>query len=244
MHRLVLVLVLALLCSVGVSARADQPSSAPISVWVVGDSTAQPLEQGFTALHKEDGRLKVRTLFKNSSGLIRKDVIDWFKTMREQLLTSAPRVAVLTFGPNDAQGIIVRGKRSPVELGTEEWREEYAKRVRAFADLFLARGATVYLLLQPFDETKKHAPLMRAVNAALREAVTLDGGVPGRLFSIDVPNWIESGVQERAAAATSEKKPTPLKNADGIHLTFAGGKYLSRQLTEQIVADATRAESK
>lgn len=227
----------------GVVATAHA-GDAVISVWVVGDSTAQPLEQGFAALHKSDARLKVRTLFKNSSGLIRTDVIDWFKTMRLQLRTSAPQVAVLTFGPNDAQGIVVRGQREPVLLGTEPWRHEYAKRVRAFAELFLARGASVYLLLQPFDESKKHAPLMRDVNAALTEAAASDGGVPGRLFLIDVPAWIERGARERAAVAGSERKPMPLKNPDGIHLTFAGGKWLSRELTEQIVSDATRAESK
>ena len=239
MRRRLSALVLALASSF--LAGTAHAEDTPISVWVVGDSTAQPLEQGFQSLHKNDARLKVRTLFKNSSGLIRTDVIDWFKTIRAQLALATPQVAVLTFGPNDAQGIVVRGQRAPVLLGTEEWRVEYAKRVRAFADLFLARGVTVYLLLQPFDETKKHAPLMRDVNAALTKAVALDGGVPGRLVSIDVPAWIERGTQERAAAA---EKPAPLKNADGIHLTFAGGKYVSRALTEQIAGDATRAESK
>lgn len=236
--RRVLSLVFLLLLFRIAPAHADAPA---VPVWVVGDSTAQPLEQGFQALHKEDARLHVRTFFKNSSGLIRTDIIDWPKTMRAELANGAPAVVVLTFGPNDAQGMMVPGKRTPVSLGTEEWRDEYARRVRAFADLFLARGCLVYLLTQPFDETKKHAPVMRDVNAAFGKAVALPGDGQDRLALIDVPALIERGAHERAAASP-DKKPAPLKNADGIHLTFAGGKWLSRHLTERIAGDAvTRA---
>lgn len=225
---------LLLLLFTAASARAE---GAPVSVWVVGDSTAQPLDQGFAALHKADPRLRVRTFFKNSSGLLRTDVIDWPKTMRAELTNGAPAVVVLSFGPNDAQGMLVRGKRTPVNMGTEEWRDEYARRVRNFAELFLARGCRVYLLLQPFDEAKKHAPLMRDVNAAFAKAVLLAGTGQDRLALFDVPALIERGTQERAAASP-DKKPAALKNADGIHLTFAGGAWVSRNLTERIAADA------
>ena len=204
----------------------------PIRVWVVGDSTAQPIEQGFQALHKHDPRLHVRTFFKNSSGLIRTDVIDWFKTMRPLLEHGGPEVALLTFGPNDAQGIVVPGKRWPVAMGTDEWRQAYADRVRAFAELFAARGAEVYVLLQPFDDAKKHAPLMRDVNAALTRAAT------SPLHLVDVPALIARGPEVAPA------KPTALKNADGIHLTFAGGTLIAAALSDRIAADyATRAGS-
>lgn len=201
-------------------------------MWVVGDSTAQPLEQGFGAIGKETPHVKVRTFFKNSSGLIRTDVIDWSKTMRAMLEQGAPKVAIITFGPNDAQGLVPAGKRVPVNMGTEEWRDEYAKRVRAFVDLFRARGTKVYLLLQPFDETRKHAPLMRDVNAGLGKAAVLEEPKPGpapAIELVDVPALI--------AADHPDKPTTRLKNVDGIHLTFAGGKFLSRRLYEKLDAD-------
>ena len=218
-------------------ARAEAP---PLSVWVVGDSTAQPLEQGFAAIGKETPHVKVRTFFKNSSGLIRTDVIDWTKTMRGLLEHGAPKVAIITFGPNDAQGLVPAGKRVPVNMGTEEWREEYGKRVRAFVDLFRTRGTKVYLLLQPFDETKKHAPLMRDVNAGLGKAASRPDTEPvvaPAIELVDVPGLIEAEHPDRPTAR--------LKNVDGIHLTFAGGKYLSRRLYEKLDADwaATPEES-
>lgn len=211
---------------------------APLSVWVIGDSTAQPLEQGFAALGKETPHVKVRSFFKNSSGLIRTDVIDWAKTMRGMLAHGAPNVAIITFGPNDAQGLVPAGKRQPVAMGTEEWRDEYAKRVRAFVDLFRERGTEVFLLTQPFDENKKHAPLMRDVNAGIGKASAVtDAETKPPIHLVDVP--------ELLAAESSDKPSGALKNVDGIHLTFVGGKYLARTLYTRIDSGwaATRAGS-
>ena len=211
-------------------------SAQPVSVWVVGDSTAQPLEQGFASWHKADAATKVRTLFRNSSGLLRTDLVDWPKIIREELAHSAPEVAVISFGPNDAQGIMVPGKRAPVLMGTDEWRDAYGRRVRAFVDLFLSRGVAVYVLLQPFDADKKHAPLMRDVNAGLANAMVPNAPT---LHLIDVPTWIAEGTKERGDSAPR------LKNKDGIHLTFAGGRYLSQRLETRILEERVKpAESK
>lgn len=215
------------------------PRRAPLNVWIVGDSTAQPLEQGFAALGKEAAHVKVRTFFKNSSGLIRTDVLDWTKTMRGLLERGAPDLVVISFGPNDAQGIVPSGEHVPVPMGTERWREEYARRVRAFADLFRAHGTVVYLLLQPFDQNKKHAPLMRDVNAGIGKAAApadTSAALPV-VRLIDVPSVL--------LAESSDKPASALKNVDGIHLTFAGGKVLARRIYERIEADwaATHAGS-
>lgn len=225
---------LVLVCSLWAGPRLAhaEPEPEPISVWVVGDSTAQPLEQGFAALRKETPQVKVRTFFKNSSGLIRTDVIDWPKTMQPMLDHGAPRIAIITFGPNDAQGILPAGAREPIPMGTEAWREEYGKRVRAFVDLFRAHGTEVFLLTQPFDDAKKHAPLMRDVNAGiLKAAGSTSASTAPPLHLVDVSLLLTESRADKPTAA--------LKNVDGIHLTFAGGKYLARELYARILHAAT-----
>lgn len=230
--------------------------ATPVRAWVVGDSTAQPLEQAFSVLltPKEEAPLRVRTIFKISSGLIRGDVFDWPKTAGALLAKDAPDVAVLCFGPNDAQGIMPRGARAPLELGSDAWRDEYARRVRAFADLFRARGAQVYVMLQPFSAEKKHAPKMRAVDAALAHAVGMDPPDPG-LRLLDVPalieaqraareRWLTTLAETDPKKAKRERQTGALKNVDGIHLTFAGGKVVAEYLLKEIPRALNRAENK
>jgi hypothetical protein len=207
-----------------------------VKVWVVGDSTAQPLSLGFERNIRERADYKLRTLYRNASGLARPDFFDWPKVAKEQLEVNAPDVAFLSFGPNDTQGLLPPGKRLSVPMMTPEWRAEYARRIDAFVGLFSAKQVRVYLVLQSYNPQKKYAASMDEVNVALREA-----GERLQIGIIDTPQLLadDNGEFQRVAL-DSHGKPIALRSEDGLHLTGAGGGYLAKRVLRILDEDLAR----
>lgn len=194
-------------------------------LWTLGDSTAQSLGEAMASLLKGD-TLKTRNLFRNSSGLTRPDFFDWPKTVKPLLAGDgrAPAALLVSFGANDTQGLYMVSERRVAQLGTPEWGDEYAKRVRAFIDLFTDKGTEVFVLGQPFDPSRKYAPLMRAVNDAFKKACA-DGPratfVDGEAILADAEGHFQKTTQD------SRGKTITLRNDDGIHMTGEGARYLA-----------------
>lgn len=214
-------------------ADESQPSTSVHTtreLWTLGDSTAQSLGEAMANLLKGDA-LKTRNLFRNSSGLTRPDFFDWPKTVKPLIAGDgrAPAGLLLSFGANDTQGLYVVAERRVAQLGTPEWGDEYAKRVRAFVDLFTDKGSEVFVLGQPFDPSRKYAPLMRAVNDAFKKACA-DGPrttyVDGEGILADADGHFQKTLQD------SRGKTITLRNDDGIHMTGEGARYLAIRVVD------------
>ena len=175
--------------------------------------------------------LKTRNLFRNSSGLTRPDFFDWPKTVKPLIASHAPAALLLSFGANDTQGLVVPNERRVAQLGTPEWGDVYAQRVRAFLDLFTDKGSEVFVLGQPFDPSRKYAPLMRAVNDAFKKAVA-DGPratyVDGEGLLADAEGHFQKTTLD------SRGKSITLRNDDGIHLTGEGARFLAVRILDII----------
>lgn len=199
-------------------------------LWTLGDSTAQTLGEAVANLLKGEA-LKTRNLFRNSSGLTRPDFFDWPKTVKPLVAGRAPEGLLLSFGANDTQGLFMATERRVAQLGTPEWGDEYAKRVRAFVDLFTNKGTEVFVLGQPFDPSRKYAPLMRAVNDAFKKAA--DQGphstyLDGEGMLADAEGHYQKTIPD------SHGKAVPLRNDDGIHLTHEGARYLAVRVLDVV----------
>ena len=191
-------------------------------LWTLGDSTAQPLGEALASLLKGDA-LKPRSIFKNSSGLMRPDFFDWPKTAKSLVQTRSPLGVLVSFGANDTQGLWLPSEKRAVQPGTPEWGDEYAKRVRAFVDIFAAKGTEVFMVGQPFDSARKYAPMMRAVNDAFRKAS--EGGPHSTFIDGEALLADDEGHFQRTIEARG--KQVLLRNDDGIHLTFDGAHLLA-----------------
>ena len=214
-------------------ARADEAAPAnPVQhtheLWTLGDSTAQSLGEAMASLLKGDS-LKARNIFRNSSGLTRTDFFDWPKTVKPLIASHAPEALLLSFGANDTQGLFIASERRVAQLGTPEWGDEYAKRVRAFVDLFTDKGTEVFILGQPFDPSRKYAPLMRAVNDAFKKAAEHGARstyIDGEGILADTDGHFQKTILD------SHGKPVPLRNDDGIHMTSEGARYLATRVLD------------
>lgn len=205
------------------------PTLSPSNeLWTLGDSTAQSMGEAIAHLLKGDA-LKTRNLFRNSSGLTRPDFFDWPKTVKPLIAARAPVGLVLSFGANDTQGLFMASEKRVAQLGTPEWGDEYAKRVRSFVDLFTDKGTEAFILGQPFDPTRKYAPLMRAVNDAFKKAAQ-DGQ---RTTYIDAEGILADAEGHfQKTTQDSRGKTITLRNDDGIHMTSEGARFLAIRVLE------------
>jgi uncharacterized protein len=221
------------------SAYAGDPvvpkEAKTIQIWALGDSTAQPIGQGLERNLRDLHGLAVHTYFRNSSGLARREFYDWPKVAAELLRSRTPDIAVITFGANDTQGLVIPGRLAPALLHTTDWQQEYEHRAADFVRLFTEKGVRVYLVLQPYDPSRKYASSMSDINEALRAA---SSRVPG-VALIDTPRLLAGEHGEYTnMAIDSHGQRFVLRAEDGLHLTGMGGGYVARRILRALERDA------
>jgi uncharacterized protein len=201
-------------------------------VWTVGDSTAQAVGEGLQFQVRNDSQILVKNIFRNASGLMRPDFFNWPKTIAGILAReSAPKVVVITLGANDTQGIVLPDKKTIAKPGEDAWHTQYTERVNAFLKLFSDAGTTTLLIGQPYDPSKRFAPMLAAVNKAFRASAAQ----AERVQYIDSEQLLLSSEGAYQNNVTTESgQHLVLRNADGVHLTADGGRYLGRFLVQEI----------
>lgn len=196
-------------------------AAVPLRLWIIGDSMAQVFGQSLVNASLDSGVVAATLDYRISTGLTRPDYFDWPAEVADRLPTLDPEVVVAMFGANDAQGLILDG--SAVAYGSPEWRTEYATRVGALMDQLTAGGRPVLWVSQPPMRSASFSQKMRDLDAIYRHeagrrpAVTFVDSTP--VLGDDDGGWTPylpgSGGQTLA------------RQADGIHLSRAGGDRLA-----------------
>lgn len=206
----------------------------PLTVWVLGDSTAQALGQLLENDVKDVPSISARTISKNSSGLTRRDFYDWPAALPTYLAEGAPDAVVLSLGDNDAQALQPEGSTTYVDVGAPAWLTEYTRRLTAFVGQLTAAGSRVYLVGQPvmrdgtFDARIAVVDdAYRAVAAASPEVTYIDSRT---LLSDDA-----GGYTDRLPGPGGQM--TQVRNSDGIHLSLEGARWLAKVVGRQVAAD-------
>jgi hypothetical protein len=159
--------------------------------------------------------------YRISTGLTRPDYFDWPAEVVDRLPTLDPEVVVAMFGANDAQGLILDG--SAVPYGSPEWTEEYARRVGELMDLLSAGGRPVLWVGQPPMRDGGFSAKMRALDAIYREEASSRPAVTF-VDSTGVLGGPDGGWTPYLPGSDGR---TLARQADGIHLSRAGGDRLA-----------------
>ena len=166
---------------VGLSARRGQaapanagrpPTKAP-KILVLGDSMivgafGRLLEEKLQA----DYGFETARRGKTSSGLSRPDFFDWMAEAKAKLEEHEPDAVVVMFGGNDVQGMFVE-EGTWIRWHEPGWVEEYARRVREFADVCSPQGQTVFWIGMPVMRPPKFHEKIKRVNWIYRAEMAL-----------------------------------------------------------------------
>jgi len=129
----------------------------PAVVLIAGDSDAGTFAPYLDRLLGDTDLVDTTLDYKVSSGLARPDYFDWNARLHDQVPAVDPDIVVITFGGNDAQGLLdatgdVVAFQPVPDSDNADWRAEYGKRVGEVMDFVVEGGRTVIWVGIPNDD--------------------------------------------------------------------------------------------
>lgn len=216
----------------------EKPVEASFFVSVLGDTFGEMLADGLGEAFEDKPEIGVRSLGKDSSGLVRTDFYDWPKAAREIAAgTQKIDVAIVMIGGNDRQAI-VDGAATHEPL-SDKWRELYAQRVDQVIAAFKEKNIPLVWVGLPVMKNERFSADMAQLNAIFRQS-TARGGVP----YVDVFEVFgDERNQYEAFGPDVNGQIVKLRGSDGVHFTGAGARKLAHFVDVEVkrVFDARRS---
>jgi hypothetical protein len=208
-----------------------------LTIGVFGDSMADGL---WAALYRDLGELDgvdVVKFSEVSTGLSRYDYVDIQAKSTRQLAERPVDVAIVLFGTNDAQAIVIDGQIHP--FGSEGWKTAYAQRVDNLVELMRSRGAEVYWVGLPRMKSSGFDGRMTIINDVV-EARMAALGVP--YFDTVALTSNEAGGYE-AYLSDEDGRRRLMRAGDGIHMSMSGYLRMADPVADRLKADLGVAEA-
>ncbi|MDP3402007.1 MAG: DUF459 domain-containing protein [Brevundimonas sp.] len=208
-----------------------------LTIGVFGDSMADGL---WAALYRDLGDLDgvdVVKFSEVSTGLSRYDYVDIQAKSTRQLAERPVDVAIILFGTNDAQAIVIDGQIHP--FGSEGWKAAYAQRVDNLVALMRSRGAEVYWVGLPRMKSSGFDGRMTIINDVVEARMTALG-VP--YFDTVALTSNEAGGYE-AYLSDKDGRRRLMRAGDGIHMSMRGYLRMADPVADRLKADLGVAEA-
>lgn len=208
-----------------------------LTIGVFGDSMADGL---WAALYRDLGDLDgvdVVKFSEVSTGLSRYDYVDIQAKSTRQLAEQPVDVAIVLFGTNDAQAIVIDGQIHP--FGSDGWKAAYAQRVDNLVALMRSRGAEVYWVGLPRMKSSGFDGRMTIINDVV-EARMIALGVP--YFDTVTLTSNEAGGYE-AYLSDEDGRRRLMRAGDGIHMSMSGYLRMADPVADRLKVDLGVAEA-
>jgi uncharacterized protein len=203
----------------------------PLTLYIAGDSMAQVFGESLVNLSADTGIVEPTLDYHISTGLSRPDFYDWPQRLIDMLVEVKPDAVVALFGANDAQDVSYQGR--VLKLGTAAWRSLYRQRVAAAMGLLTQSGRRVYWVGDPIMRDKVYSGRIAMMDRIYAAEARLHPGVTY------IDTWALMA-RNGAFAATlpgDGGQPVMMRNADGIHLSRAGGDRMAGAVLRVIAKD-------
>jgi hypothetical protein len=134
---------------------------------VIGDSLALELWKGLHGATRGYKGVELVKFTRVSTGLMRRDVFDWNRGIRDFVRSNRFDIAVVVLGGNDRQTVWFKGRR--LNRGSKPWLREYAGRASGFMKTLRSAGKPVYWIGLPIVRSAPMARDYRKLNALFRD---------------------------------------------------------------------------
>ena len=223
------------------SAVAAQPpprprftAARPLRMWVAGDSLAEVPGQALERV--ANPALKVVGVESRlSTGLARPDLYNWFARIQNAPKLLAPKVAVFSFGADDAHDFMagVPAGDHVGALGTPSWTAEYRRRVDGVTRELGAAGIHVVWLGLPIPDGPGFKRSFPIVNRILESVAAAH---PKTATYVDTWHILADAHGRYAPYLRVHGKLTLMRLPDGVHYTAAAGDLIAQQVLKQLSA--------
>ena len=206
----------------------------PLRVWVAGDSLAEVPGQSLERLTGTKSAVDVVGVESRlATGLTRPDIYNWFTRIQQAISQLHPRVAVLSFGADDAHdymsGVPAGGTVGPI--GSASWGHEYLRRAAGVTRELNAAGIDVIWLGIPISASPPRNVRFRFVDHILSSIAKAD---PAGASYIDAYSMFARGGQYHAYLRDAAGELVLMRAADGIHYTAPAGDLVAGAVLERL----------
>jgi hypothetical protein len=213
--------------------RRVPDAAAPVRVWMGGDSLMGAISAGFGRLVGDDPRLSVVAADVHvSTGVARPDVLDWPAYLQQQLDATQPEVVILALGANDDQDMI-RPDGYRAVLGTQEWVDEYARRVGLLMDVAAAGDRTVVWLGLPAERPVRLNVAKDSMNVIAQQQAALRP----RVRYVDLGAVLTPDGTYRDTAVLADGAEVGVRTRDGVHLNPTGADVVAPAILAAFAAE-------
>ena len=207
----------------------------PLRIWVAGDSLAQVPGD---ALERAAGPRKeinvVAVESRLSTGLGQPGLYNWFARISDVISSIRPKVAVLSFGADDAHDYLggVPSGRTIGKLGSPSWIAEYRRRVDGVTRELNAAGTYVVWIGLPIPAGSGFSRSFPVVNRVLRSVAARhrDGAV-----YIDTWHMFDSAQGKYTDYLRNARgKAVLLRARDGVHYLPPAGDMVANAILQRL----------
>lgn len=215
-------LLLALVCVSG-TARAEDDASVR-RVVVFGDSQAQGIAGGLERVLIDDSRYKVLNRTHPGAALVHSQA-EWLAPVKNFLDKDKADIAVVMFGANDRLDMRDEDGKY-IHFHTDEWRDEYAKRVDKILTALTGGGLKIIWCGNPIARSAVYSADMSYINDIMAAEVSHYGGEFLPLWTVVADNQGQFTAYGPDRSGVTER----LRNDDGIHFTAAGYELIAERV--------------
>jgi hypothetical protein len=214
------------------SVKPHFSATKPLKVWVAGGSLAEVPGQGLErASNPAVDVLPVASRL--STGLARPDMCNWYTRSTKVISALHPRVAVLSFGADDAHGYMagVPAGKTIGPLGSVSWDAEYRRRVDGVTRELNAAGVYVMWLGLPIPDGpgfKKSFPVVNRILESVARAHAKTATY------VDTWHLLDDAHGRYTPYLRVHGKLTLMRLPDGVHYTSAAGDLIAAQTLKQL----------
>lgn len=242
----VLMLLLAALVAPTASVRAQSsdigsflnafPEGDRYKVQVWGDAMSEGLLDGLSDLLAEEARFQLDKKHRWLGGLIKADAEQDTRTIDAAMAAGAPDIVVVMLGAADRVSLRrPNGRRAPV--GSDEWKEDYARRLDAVMRAWRKRSVAVFWIGLPVMRRQDVNDDAEVMNELFRSRALANGV---RLVDIS-GSFAEPDKSYNAHGPDIAGKTRLLRDQDGVHFTWAGYRKLAYFVDRELKRAAAQA---
>lgn len=205
------------------------------SVAVIGDSIARHYCRGLKRHLRDDARFRVECWVHPSSGLTRDDFLDWEATLDDYLAHDQVDLAVVSFGANDAQRMMLPDR--VLAFDDAAWAAEYETRVDAMLAKLKDHGARVLWVGLPIPRSDSFARKLARLNAIYEDRAQANGAAFRPLWEATQ----DASGHYATALPDAKGRMRVAREEDGVHFTRDGEILIACKLIDEIPG-ATRPD--
>jgi hypothetical protein len=214
--------------------RPTFTSTRPLRVWIAGDSLAEVPGQALERVTDPAVHV-VGVESRLSTGLARPDLYNWFSRIQEASAQLLPKVAVFSFGADDAHDFMAGAPagRSVGPLGSSSWSAEYRRRVDGVTRELSAKDIYVVWLGLPIPDGSGFKKSFPIINRILESVAAAHRGTA---TFVDTWHVLDDAHGRYTPYLRVHGKLTLMRLPDGVHYTAAAGDLIAQRVLAQLRA--------